>query len=148
MREVIDGCKWIYLRHIGEPKDNSLQLIIEEAKDNSPAENVELVPDTVFSGLREIKSDASCRTFELIWTSYVAYSVRNESFCAIDKEEIWEGRLFCLYSKSHFLNYIAYATFACADYPGTLQHWGINCLDHIVDVVSTVEPQIREIYNI
>jgi len=100
---------------------------------------------TTVIGPRAIESDATCRAFELVWQSYVSYSVRNESFCTLDKEEVWEGRLFCLYSKSHFLDYVARATFARADYPGPFRHCGINCLNHIVDVVSTVEPQVREI---
>jgi hypothetical protein len=110
-----------------------------------PHEDIEILPGKVISGTRAIESDATCRAFELVWLSYVSYSVRNESFCTLDKEERWEGRLFCLYSKSHFLDYVAQATFASADYPGPLQHWGVNCLNHIVDVVSIAEPQVREI---
>ena len=145
MREVIDACKWIFLREIGEPEENSLRLVIEEAKSDGPHEDIEILPGKVISGTRAIESDATCRAFELVWLSYVSYSVRNESFCTLDKEERWEGRLFCLYSKSHFLDYVAQATFASADYPGPLQHWGVNCLNHIVDVVSIAEPQVREI---
>ncbi len=143
MRDEIDACKWIYLRDIGEPEENSLRVVVEEAKAEGPPEDIEVLPGKVSSGLRAIESDWTCRAFELVWPSYVAYSVRNESFCSEDKVEQWEGRLFCLYSKSHFLDYVARATFATADYPGPLRHWGINCQNHIVDVVSTVEPVVR-----
>lgn len=132
-----------FLRKIEEPKDNSLRLVIEEAKSDGPPEDIEILPDKVNCGLWPIESDSSCPAFELVWPWYVAYSVRNESFCALDKEEVWEGRLFCLYSKSHFLDYLARATFASDDYPGPMRHWGVNCLNHIVDVVSTDDPQIR-----
>jgi hypothetical protein len=145
MWEAIDSCKWIFLREIGEPEENSLRLVIEEAKADGPAENREILPGKVIRGTRAIESDASCRAFELVWPSYVSYSVRNESFCTLDKEGVWEGRLFCRYSKSHFLDYVARATFASADYPGPLRHWGVNCLNHIVDVVSTAEPRVWEI---
>jgi hypothetical protein len=143
MRDDIDKCKWIYLRQIGEPVDNSLRLVIDEAKAVGRQEDFEISPGMVISGSRSIEADETCRVFEVIWTSYVAYSVRNESFCAIDKDESWDGRLFCLYSKSNFLDYVARATFASADYPGPLRHWGINCLNHIVDVVSIVEPTVQ-----
>lgn len=142
---MIDECKWIYLRQIEELEVNSLLLVIEEAKADGLPKDIELATGYVIRGLKTIESDASCRTFEVVWTSYVAYSVRNESFCILDEEEVWEGRLFCLYSKSHFLDYVARSTFANIDYPGPLQHWGINCEDHVLDVVSTVEPQVREI---
>ena len=145
MREVIDACKWIFLREIGESEENALRLIIEEAKSDGPPEDIEILPGKVISGTRAIESDTTCRAFDLVWPSYVSYSVRNESFCTLDKEEVWEGRLFCLYSKSHFLDYVARATFASTDYPGPLRHWGINCLNHIVDVVSIAEPQVREL---
>jgi len=143
MREEIDSCKYLYLREIGEPVDNSLRLLIEEAKADGPPEDCELLPGKVISGLRSIESDETCRMFEILWPSYVAYSVRNESFTQIDNDEIWTGRLFCEFSKSHFLDYVVRATFASADYPGPLRHWGINCLNHVVDVVSSVEPQIQ-----
>src|SRR5665213_378142 len=136
MREVINACKWIYLREIGEPVDNTLRIVIEEAKADGPPKDCEVVPGKVVSGLRDIKTDENCQAFEIVWPSYVAYSVRNESFCMIDKLEVSDGRLFCLYSKSHFLDFVARATFASTDYPGPLRHWGINCLNHILDVVS------------
>jgi hypothetical protein len=145
MREAVDSCRWLFLREIGEPEENTLRLVIEEAKADGPPEDREILPGKVISGSRAIESDPSCRAFELVWPSYVAYSVRNESFCTLDKEEVWEGRLLCLYSKSHFLEYVARATFAGADYPGPLRHWGVNCLNHIVDVVSSVDPHVREI---
>lgn len=39
MREAIDACKWIFLREIGEPEENSLRLVIEEAKADGPPED-------------------------------------------------------------------------------------------------------------
>lgn len=145
MHDEIDDCRWIYLRELVEPEENVLRLVIEEAKVSGPPEDIEVLPGKVISGTRAIESDASCRVFELVWPTYVSYCVRNESFCTQDKEEVWEGRLFCLHSKSHFLDFVARATFACADYPGPLRHWGINCLNHIIDVVSVCEPQVRRL---
>ena len=145
MREAIDACRWVFLREIGEPQDNSLRIVIEEAKADGPPKDIGILQGNVISGTRPIESDASSRAFALLWPSHVAYAVRNEAFCMLDGEELWEGRLFCLYSKSHFLDYVARATFASADYPGSLRHWGINCLNHIVDVVSAADPQIWEI---
>jgi hypothetical protein len=145
MHDKIDSCKWIHLREFGEPVENSLRIVIAEAKADGPADDIEVLPGKIISDLRAIESDESCRLFELVWPNYVAYSVRNESFCTVDESEQWEGRLFCLYAKSHYLEFVSKATFANAAYPGPLQHWGINCLNHIVDIVSTSEPQVRSI---
>ncbi len=143
MRDEIDNCEYIGLRELGEPEVNSLRLVIEEAKVIGSPRDIEVLPGKVLTGLRVIESDSTCRAFELVWPSYVAYSVRNESFCIWDDDEHREGRLFCLYSKSHFLDYVARATVDL--YSGTLRHWGVICGDHVVDVVSTDEPQIRPI---
>ena len=145
MRDEIDACKYLFLRELGEPEENSLRLVIEEAKADGPPEDFEVWPGKIIQGTRPIESDWTCRAFELVWPTYVSYSVRNESFCTPDEAEAWEGRLFCLYTKSHFLDYVARATFASSDYPGPLRHWGINCLNHIVDVVSAEEPRIRSL---
>ena len=64
MREEIDTCKW--LREIGEPVDNSLRLVIEEAKADGPPEDRELLPGKIVSGLRSIESDRACRLFEIV----------------------------------------------------------------------------------
>ena len=141
MCEEIDRCQRIYLCELGEPEVNSLRLVIEEAKADGPPEAVEVLPGKVITGLRAIESDRTCRAFELVWPTHVAYAVRNESFCIWDNTEHWEGRLFLMYSKSHFLDFVSRATVDL--YTGTLRHWGIICGDHVVDVVSTDEPRIR-----
>jgi hypothetical protein len=145
MRDTINSCDYLLLREIGEPRDNALRLVVEEAKANGPPEDIEILPGRAFRGSRAIESDATCRAFELVWPSYVSYSVRNESFCTADEQEASTGRLFCLYSKSHYLDFVARATIADSDYPGPLRHWGIKCLNHIVDVVSATEPVVREL---
>ncbi len=81
--------------------------------------------------------------FEVVWQHYVAYSVRNESFVSPDEYEVSVGRRFRVYSKSRFLDFIGCATFATDEYPGPVQHIGVNCEDHIVDVVSKMDPQVK-----
>ncbi len=75
----------------------------------------------------------------------MAYAVLNESFAKVDDYEEHKGRYFRIYSKSHFLDFLGVATFASDDYPGKAAHYEIACLDHIVDVVSSEEPQVREL---
>ncbi len=70
-----------------------------------------------------VRSTANSRLFEIVWDFYVAYSVTNESYTTRDESEVFSGRFARLYSKSHFLDYISRATFACKEYPGPLQHF-------------------------
>jgi hypothetical protein len=140
----VESCKYLYLRELSEPQDLSLRIVLEEAKPNSPIADIEINRVAV-SGRRLIESDLTCRLFELTWRSYVSYCVRNELFSRMIDGDVWQGRLFRTYSKSQFLDHVRRATVACDNYPGPLQHWGISCLNHVIDVVSANEPLVRRI---
>ena len=142
IREQIDSHEYLYLWEINEPDVNVLRVIVDEAKASKDVD-VE-IPDTPFMG-NPIVSDETCRRYEITFSSYVAYAVLNESFASVDEYEQHTGRYFRIYSKSHFLDYLSVATFASDDYPGKSTHYEIACLDHIVEVVSAAEPQIREL---
>jgi hypothetical protein len=116
---------------------------LEEARPG-PVEDREILGVEV-KGSRPIESDESCQLFELIWPNYVAYCVRNESYTQWDPTEVWEGQQFRIYSKSHFRDYVEKDTFASDKYPGALQHWSLICLNHIVDVIGSKQPQIRRL---
>jgi hypothetical protein len=143
MHDEIEACRFLFLRDLSEPEPNSLKIVVEQAKAGPPGD-IEIAGKIV-SGTQPLESDDSCRLFELCWSSYVAYSVLNESYTQEDKSEQWEGRLFRLYSKSHFRDYVARATFAGDEYPGPLRHWSLGCLWHIVDVIACTEPQINRL---
>jgi len=144
LTDEIDSCEYLFLREISEPRDNRLRLLIEEAAVTGPPLTRKL-PGLEMTGCREIKSTSTSRLFEVTWEVYVAYSIRNESFVSRDEMEMFSGRLFRTYSKSHFLDYVSKATFASEQYPGPLQHIGVICLNHIVDVISTKPPAIDKI---
>jgi hypothetical protein len=140
----IDSCYSLLLREITEPRENSLRLIIEEAF-VLPEEVTVAVGGTEIRGGYPIRSVEGSRLFEIIWDFYVAYSVRNESYATRDESEKFSGRSALIYSKSHFLDYVSRATFACNDHPGPLQHIGLVSECHIVDVVSTEPPRVRQL---
>jgi hypothetical protein len=139
----LDTCVSLYLREISEPRQNSLRLLIEEA---------EVMPEEVairFAGTEMgtghlVTSTTNSRLFEIVWDHYVAYSVTNESYATPGESEEFSGRFARFYCKSRFLDYVSRATFACKDYPGPLQHIGIVSECHVVDVVSTGLPRVRQ----
>ena len=100
------------------------------------------IGDVTLSGVPSIITDDSCYAYEVVFNSYVAYSVRNESYTFQDKSEEFTGHLFRLYSKSRFLDYVRVATFATDEYPGKLNHYEMVCENHIVDVASVGEADI------
>lgn len=142
LREQIDSHEYLYLWETGEPETNVLRVVVDEAK-ASDDWDVE-IPKTPLMG-RPIISDETCRRYEITFPSYAAYAVLNESFAKVDEYEQYTGRYFRVCSKSHFLDYLGVATFASDDYPGKSTHYEIACLDHIVEVVSAEEPEIREL---
>lgn len=148
MRETdeIDACSWLFLEEIGEPTDNALRLTITEARSGGAPGPV---GGEVNEALREILRTASriehgpgCKIFELYWPSYVAYSIRNESYCSADEYEQFDGRLFVTYARSRYLDFLKNATFADSSFPGPFVHYGVFCLNHIIDVVSVDPPTV------
>ncbi|HRS09849.1 MAG TPA: hypothetical protein P5068_01970 [Sedimentisphaerales bacterium] len=131
--DQINQHEYLYLATIGEPGNNTLCLVIEEAKLGEPEADA-MVGDIPLPGSRPIISDADCCAYEIFFDSYIAYSVRDECFTVADDAEVFEGVNFCIYSKSHFLDYIQKATIANEEHPGPYRHYGINCLNHIIDV--------------
>jgi hypothetical protein len=141
LADGLNDCKYLYLRELGEPRDNELRIVVEEASVTSNAASAA----GPLSAYGPIESNEASRLFELRWENYVAYSVSNESFATTDEVEQFSGRLYRLYSCSHFLDYVRKATFATDEYPGPLRHVGILCLNHIVDIAAVEEPMIRRL---
>lgn len=145
--DEIRACKWLFMNSIAEPNDNELRLEILEAQ-TLPASPDALRPLSEALDLNlplgsPIEHVGGCKIFTLSWSDYVAYSVRNESYTTVDKYEIFEGRTFVKYSKSRYLDFVQQATFADDTYPGPMTHWGIFCLNHIIDVVSCSQPVVQ-----
>lgn len=140
----VNNSEYLYLRNISEPADNKLRLLVQQAE---PAAAISKeVHGVLLSDVRPIQSTEDSTLFEISWDSYIAYSVRNESYCTKDEyETIESGTLARIYSRSKFLDYIAAATFASPDYPGEFHHVGIICLNHVIDVISTQVPVVRVI---
>lgn len=140
----LDTCPSLYLREIGEPKQNCLRLLIEEAL-VMPEEVTVKFAGAEISNCHIVKSSADSRLFEIIWDNYVAYSVANESYSTRNESEEFSGRFARIYAKSCFLDYISRATLACREYPGPLRHVQLVCECHIIDVVSTGFPQVSQV---
>jgi hypothetical protein len=141
----LNSCQHLYLREIGEADQNSLRLVIEEGVPSPQTTSVNF-GGTVIAGVHKVTFGKHTRLFEVIWDSYVAYSIRNESYVVKDDTEQYAlGNLARIYSRSKFLDYVAIATIAANDYPGPSQHVELICECHIIDVVSTTLPSVRKL---
>jgi hypothetical protein len=145
----VNSCKYLYLSKIVEPSDNVLRIILDEAisghtlSENQLADHDPEIRKLLASqGTTSIEHSPGCRVFELIWPSYIGYSIRNESFALPETHE-GKGKLFVEYADSWYLDFIKSSTWATLDFPGPFKHWAIYCLNHAIDIVSVEEPTVE-----
>jgi hypothetical protein len=144
--ECLDSAGYIYLRELSEPRDNSLRVVVQEAVVN-PAGLVPLHPELpelaeILKDSSPIESTDACRSFELTWERYVAYLFTEECVgsCGNYDDEKFTGKLFRVYTDSHFLNHLARDT---GGYTEPLLHYKLTCLNHLIDVASDAPPEVR-----
>ena len=121
--EQLESVADVYLREISEPTENSLRVVVEEAA----------------------KSDKAARRFELFWPSCAAYMASDGEVGANDSggdDQAYTGRILCLYSKSHFLEYLSRDA---GKRRTTLLHYKLICLNRQIDVAAYVAPEIRAV---
>ncbi|MBB6691047.1 hypothetical protein H7B90_06480 [Cohnella xylanilytica] len=134
----------IFFLGLTEPSVNSLRLFFSRSKAGNTPEPL-MVGGRNLGDSYSINIDADSPVIQIDFEHYIDYSIRNESFTVWDDYEIFTGKIFRVYTKSRYLDYIGTGTIASDDYPGPFKHYGMSCLDHIVDVISTDEPIIREV---
>ena len=145
---ALDSAEYLFLQQLTEPRDNSLRLVLQEAianrgglvRSNSRLPEVEALS----TGLWPIESTDTCRTFELTWECYVAYLVTEECVgsCGYYDDEVFTGKLFRVYTKSHFLDHLARDT---GGHTKEVLHYKLTCLNHLVDVAAYVPPFIKQL---
>jgi hypothetical protein len=150
--DSLDSAKYLYLRELSEPQDNSLRLVVQEAVVNPSGSvrspNPELPElEKILRGASPIESTDACRTFELTWKRYVAYLVTEECVgsCGQDADEIYTGKLLRIYTKSHFLEHLSRDTGGHTD---TILHYKLTCLNHLIDVAAYAPPEVKQIWPV
>lgn len=140
--DEINNIKHCYLAQLGETGDNALRMVLEEAHADGP------IIERTLSGrnnplkVRAIETTSGCARFNIYFGNYIAYAVRDESYAQNAEEDVFEGRVAMVYSRSQFLDFVAKGTFATSDYPGPFVHYGFSTLNHFVDVVACAAPEI------
>ncbi|WEG12244.1 hypothetical protein PU629_19320 [Pullulanibacillus sp. KACC 23026] len=145
--ELMNYQGYLYLNSISESSDSTLVLeldrtIIKGVKEN---EQTEVSQSDSYGS---IDVDESLPIIRLVFDWYIAYSIRNEAYTVGDQYEVYDGKAFCIYSKSRYLDFINVSTIASDFHPGPFKHYGINALNHIIDVGSTEPPTISLIHRI
>jgi hypothetical protein len=142
MLSEINSCQFLFLVEIGEPQSNELLLVLSEARVSPQTKSI-ILGEVLLDDLHPVVIDENCRRFRLHWKTYIAYSVRNESYTIRDAYEEYDGNIAVLFHKSRYLDFIKLSTFANRTHPGLYRHWGFFCEDHIIDVVAVDAPEIH-----
>jgi hypothetical protein len=131
----------LYLASLEEPEANELRIVVAGMRAQRQAPSP---PDAPVPGAVRVEPDETTATFEILFTSYVGYLVRNETFALNATADTWTGgRLFRTYTQSEYLRFLSATTRATDEYPGPLRHTAIVCVDHVIDVVSSTVPEVR-----
>lgn len=152
MFEQMNQHKYLDVLEVGETEDWDFRILIAEVgviENSAPitaAEEPNKVLRTMLNESKPLEVTDSSRIYEVRFSDYITYSVRNESYTSIGPDEVFSGRLARVYTKSAFLEYVASGTFATADYPGPFKHYGFCCLNHIIDVAATEPPTVTQKY--
>lgn len=140
-----------FLISFEEGEDNEIRLVVALASKGKRKFDTD---DIDVPGLREILKDSTplCpsdeKRYEIIFSEYIMHQTRDESFCCWDDYEIWHGNFFIIFEKSRLLDYMDNAinkAIAESYWPEGWKHYGICCQNHIIDVISPSEPQIKVI---
>ena len=86
--------------------------------------------------------------YSLHWKNYLLLLRREESPATdFSKNDLFEGQGVRRFTKSHFFNSIMKSMFSMEmlqiPKPTTYVHWGLYCLNDIVDIVAHDEPSIE-----
>jgi hypothetical protein len=112
--------EWMNLGSIGDAGDNRLRAVIHVGEE----------------------------AYELLWDRYFTFMVRDEGAAAFRKEEEYSGLGVRLFRKSWLLGVIpelSNGLHEISDVRGPVKHYGLYCLNHIVDVLAYEAPSVSEV---
>jgi len=90
--------------------------------------------------------DADVTTYQIDFPYYVTFLVAVDDYTRWNDREVFRGDAFRIYEESPFIEYLEKDFLATNDFSGKKPTvYGLACLDHIVYIVSYVEPIVKEI---
>ena len=93
--------------------------------------------------------DADVKTYQIDFPYYVTFLGAVDVYTRWNDRETFRGDAFRIYTESAFMEYLKkdyLSPISAIDYPGKEPVlYGLACIDHIVYVVSYVEPIVKEI---
>jgi hypothetical protein len=82
---------------------------------------------------------------DIVWDAYLLFTVIDEVAASIHRENEYRGRCIRLYTRSHLLDQHREPRTAASFQIGPLQHFGLACADHVVDILAYREPKVTDL---
>ena len=133
---------------VTDSRHNKLIIILSIAKTGQKCitddDNTKL--NEILKNAIPVQADGD-NIYEIVFERYIIYQCRNESYTAFDDTEIRSGKYLVIFEKSKLLDYYQDVIFDydTDDIISQKKHYGIITANHIIDVISSLEPTIRRI---
>jgi len=140
----INSLEYLFLVDLKNLPANRLSIVVKEATISEQKKDM-IIGGKNLGAVNRILSNGPGKEYELFFENYGAYLITNESFATFIKDDKVIGRLFCIYSTSHYMDYICENSLVnyTYDYENALKHYRINCQDHVIDIIAKDEPIIK-----
>ncbi|HSJ36860.1 MAG TPA: hypothetical protein VK945_01455 [Planococcus sp. (in: firmicutes)] len=87
--------------------------------------------------------------FQIVFPTYAAYSVVADDFTSLNKDEMYEGSAFRIYEKSMYLDFFRNRAGGKEKVHAPARkeytHYSFECIEHVVDVISSDSPIVMKI---
>lgn len=122
----------ISFESISEPRKDEVQLRIIVNQSKNPTDLL-IYPHP----------DSKVTRLQIDFKNYITYSVIYDDYTRWNDEEEFQGDSFVIYIRSNLLSSLQKDN---SYFPnGTLVHYSLHCIEHIVNIISVYEPMIIEI---
>lgn len=142
-----------FVMEIKDNMDNGLNITVALPRLGEKGSDVDETADEKIQGIMKESSPIYPdfnKAYEIYFDTYITYQVRNESFCSWDDYEVRHGKYFIVFERSRYLEQLQNITNCCqfedgSYYPGEWKHFGIYAQNHVIDVISHGNPEIKRI---
>ncbi len=146
--EQLNSHDYLNLDTLIDKGELKIELLISETSTECWDKEINVIDDLSEFEKADVLRRRACKKYKITFENYISYSVVNESLTSWDDYEQFEGNLFRIYSKSRFLDYINIAVemfIVKHTQEDKIKHFGILCLNNIIDIATCQELQIEEI---
>ena len=143
-----------FLIKTDEREDNCVKFTVALAQRGEKGSNInsdDKAVESILMNCYPLSPDYN-EVYEITFEGYILHQTRNESYCLWDDYEVREGKYFIEFTRSRLLNILPQMIDSdlmdVLTSPNEAKHYGIYCENHIIDIISCYEPEIKKLDNI